>query len=223
MKFELSEYHRNIPDEELINDLKRVALVAGKSKITVKEYNKIGKFSAQTLTARFGSWFKILEIAGLEKTRNLGLTEDDLLNNIEEVWRSLGRQPSYSEMVKPISKYSAKAYEYRFGSWRKSLEKFIAYIDTATEYSESLPKNEVLEFNGFKHKTKRAVGWRLSFLVMKRDAFTCRCCGRSPANTLGLILHVDHMVPWSKDGETTIENLQTLCEKCNIGKGDLLL
>jgi 5-methylcytosine-specific restriction endonuclease McrA len=36
----------------------------------------------------------------------------------------------------------------------------------------------------------------------------------------GVELHVDHILPWSKDGETVEENLQTKCSKCNLGKGN---
>jgi 5-methylcytosine-specific restriction endonuclease McrA len=39
----------------------------------------------------------------------------------------------------------------------------------------------------------------------------------------GVRLHVDHVKPWSKDGETVLENLQILCNVCNIGKGDVEL
>ena len=71
------------------------------------------------------------------------------------------------------------------------------------------------------HKTKRDINLRLRFLVMKRDDFKCCMCGRSPATTPGLELHIDHIVPWSKGGETVIGNLQTLCSDCNLGKSDL--
>jgi len=36
-----------------------------------------------------------------------------------------------------------------------------------------------------------------------------------------IILHVDHVMPYSKGGETVLENLQTLCLKWNIGKSNL--
>lgn len=51
---------------------------------------------------------------------------------------------------------------------------------------------------------------------------TCRGCGRTPALEPGVILHVDHIKAWVKRGRTTDENLQTLCDKCNLGKGDTL-
>ena len=61
----------------------------------------------------------------------------------------------------------------------------------------------------------------MRFLVMQRDDFKCRICGTSPALKPGMILEVDHIVPWTVGGETVMENLQTLCEPCNGGKSNL--
>ncbi|MGH6770170.1 MAG: HNH endonuclease [Xanthobacteraceae bacterium] len=33
-------------------------------------------------------------------------------------------------------------------------------------------------------------------------------------------MHVDHILAFAKGGRTVLENLQTLCEACNLGKGD---
>ena len=71
------------------------------------------------------------------------------------------------------------------------------------------------------HRTKRDINLRMRFLVMKRDDFKCCLCGRSPATTPGLELQIDHIFPWSKGGETVIDNLQTLCSDCNLGKSNL--
>lgn len=61
---------------------------------------------------------------------------------------------------------------------------------------------------------------RLRYLVLKRDGFKCQICGRTQED--GVKLHVDHIIPVSKGGETKMENLRTLCEDCNLGKGDIL-
>ncbi len=58
----------------------------------------------------------------------------------------------------------------------------------------------------------------LRYDVLKRDNFRCVLCGMSSKD--GAILHVDHIVPVSKGGKTEIDNLRTLCEKCNIGKSN---
>lgn len=52
-----------------------------------------------------------------------------------------------------------------------------------------------------------------------RDGARCRLCGAVPDDDVRL--HVDHVKPWSKGGETVLENLQILCNVCNIGKGDV--
>ena len=62
---------------------------------------------------------------------------------------------------------------------------------------------------------------RLRFKVMMRDRFTCKACGASPAIQVGVELHVDHITPWSKGGDTSLDNLQTLCSQCNLGKGNM--
>lgn len=74
--------------------------------------------------------------------------------------------------------------------------------------------------NAIKHRTKRDASVKLRFDVFKRDNFKCCACGASPAKDVNVELHIDHIFPWSKGGETEIDNLQTLCSRCNIGKSD---
>lgn len=66
----------------------------------------------------------------------------------------------------------------------------------------------------------RTISNKLRYTVLKRDNFKCCACGASPAKNPSIELHIDHIVPWSKGGDTVLENLQTLCSKCNIGKSD---
>lgn len=52
--------------------------------------------------------------------------------------------------------------------------------------------------------------------VFKRDDFTCRTCG---AQAPDVVLQVDHIKPVSAGGADELDNLQTLCRACNVGKG----
>jgi 5-methylcytosine-specific restriction endonuclease McrA len=61
---------------------------------------------------------------------------------------------------------------------------------------------------------KLGVRWK----VFERDGFKCVACGKSAAD--GAVLHVDHIIPRSKGGKDRLDNYQTLCELCNIGKGN---
>ncbi|MBI3275668.1 MAG: HNH endonuclease [Methylocystis sp.] len=63
------------------------------------------------------------------------------------------------------------------------------------------------------------MGLALRYRVLCRDRFRCQICGRSPAKDIGVELHVDHIIPWSKGGQNTEENLRALCFDCNLGKG----
>ena len=225
MDFILEDYHRNTPDNELIDDLKSVAVKLKKSTVTMLEYNENGKFHSSTLQRRFGSWFRVLELAELQASRSkLNISENELFVNLEKVWTRLGRQPKYVEMKKNLSEYSVGTYEKKFGSWQRALKLFIEYInnDVSSE-NKSVTKNKLGQNNknkNFQHKTKREISDRLRFRILMRDGFSCKKCGKSPSKEFGTELHVDHIIPWSKGGETIPENLETKCKQCNLGKGN---
>ena len=56
MKFELRSNAKYFSDEELLNDLKRVAKELNKDKVIQTEYQEFGQFSRSTFRNRFGSW-----------------------------------------------------------------------------------------------------------------------------------------------------------------------
>lgn len=64
----------------------------------------------------------------------------------------------------------------------------------------------------------RKINARLRVKVLTRDRSTCVMCGASPTKDSKVHLHIDHIIPWSKGGATILDNLQTLCSNCNIGK-----
>lgn len=58
--------------------------------------------------------------------------------------------------------------------------------------------------------------------VLERDGYTCCNCGLSIYEEPNLLLEVDHIVPVSRGGKTELNNLQTLCWKCNRQKSSKL-
>jgi 5-methylcytosine-specific restriction endonuclease McrA len=61
---------------------------------------------------------------------------------------------------------------------------------------------------------------RLRNSIKVRDHYTCRYCSVSLAAEPHLLLEVDHIVPISKGGMSTPDNLQTLCWRCNRTKSN---
>ena len=64
-------------------------------------------------------------------------------------------------------------------------------------------------------KRRKSIPGRLRHKVFQRDGYRCRECGATNKETT---LHVDHIKPVSKGGTNDLNNLQTLCEKCNLAK-----
>ena len=216
MKFEYTRKNQPVTDPELISDLMDVARILKKDSLSMEEYQKNGKYDTSTISRRFGTWNVALEKAGLAP-RNRFHTEQELLDNLYNVWISKGKQPTRNDMNNhDISCVSSGAYIRKYGKWSTALKAFVEYTNSLN-LTNSI--NDTMEPDS--KRTPREINLRLRFMVMKRDNFKCCICGTSPANDSTVILHVDHIKPYSKGGETTMDNLRTLCSKCNLGKSDL--
>ncbi len=216
-KFKL-ERAKNAPvsDEEILKDLRRVSAALNTAKITQRLYGEHGQYDSSNIGRRFGTWNKALEAAGLTVSNQCNIPDKVLFENILVLWQHYGRQPRRAELSQPPSTISQSAYNRRFKSWVSALENFVEYANSA---EVSAP--ERAEEQTGSHQTGRHPSLRLRFKVLHRDRFTCQDCGASPAKMLGVELHVDHIIPWSKGGETVLENLATKCSKCNLGKSNL--
>ena len=67
-------------------------------------------------------------------------------------------------------------------------------------------------------KIRKPIDDRLKYAVLQRDNSTCQRCGANIHNTPNVKLVIDHKIPVDLGGETTIDNLWTLCSNCNGGK-----
>lgn len=317
MEFKLNEYHRNVSDEEFLDDLRRVAKLLSKENLSMLEYQKNGKYHPSTIARRFGGWRNSLKKAGLSLTKTwakheycedeslffddmrvvacklgndyitsgdykehgkyhltnvlrkygswdillqmaglkptpyrLGkgktISDEELFKDIERVWRKLGRQPTITDVKNGEFSFGQNTFVRHFGGWRGTLEAFIRYVNSDDnevstpsykseqqtkvetsiiqhKQSDSVEREESVVDSTKKHKTNRDINLRLRFKVMARDNFKCCMCGRSPATDPTVVLHVDHIKPWAKGGETIMDNLQTSCSDCNFGKSDIIL
>jgi|SRR6056297_1210481 len=81
-------------------------------------------------------------------------------------------------------------------------------------FSEWWWKGKKKRINNSKRKP---VDSRLRHEVFKRDGYKCVECG---ATNMDKVLHADHILPVSQGGKDELNNLQTLCEDCNLAKSN---
>jgi hypothetical protein len=194
-----------VSNEELLADIRRVAELAGTNVVSQRPYSESGKYDWTAACRRFGTWNQAVIAAGLKIANELNIIDERLFENLMRLWEYYGRQPRLVELARPPSVISDSPYKRRFHSWMDALAQFVAYANAR----DARPPSPTETAGG--HLTGRDPSLRIRFRVMKRDNFSCRACGASPALQPGLSLHVDHIKPWSRGGETIDENLQTLC------------
>ena len=89
-----------------------------------------------------------------------------------------------------------------------NLERFIKYLSEIVNFRNSIIGQRALMTSALREKIKT------------RDNYTCKICGLSIKDEPNLLLEIDHIIPLSKGGITSENNLQTLCWKCNRKKSN---
>lgn len=89
----------------------------------------------------------------------------------------------------------------------KNLNEFIHYLSEIVKFKKSAAGQRALMTSSLRKK------------MLERDGYTCKKCGASVQKEPNLLLEIDHIIPISKGGLTTEDNLQTLCWRCNRRKG----
>jgi hypothetical protein len=69
---------------------------------------------------------------------------------------------------------------------------------------------------------RKPISAKLRALVLARDGSRCLMCG-ARASDPGVTLEVDHVIPVDEGGADDLDNLATLCQRCNRGKSNLRL
>ena len=135
------------------------------------------------------------------------------LNRVAELLRE---QSVTRDQYRKYGRFSYKPFYRAFGSWNSSLKHAELSINRRVPLQlEECPAGT--------RRAQRLFTDRERFQILKRDRFRCKLCGASPATNPTVELEVDHIIPFSKGGPTTIENGQTLCHRCNRHKGDSII
>lgn len=245
-KFEFGRHQINkIPREKIIEELEKVAKASNYMDFKQTDFDKRASISSYTVYREFGSWEKALYVLAeylrgkginliTSRRRRTKYTDRELFDEIERVWVKLGHRPSENEWSRIDYKISYDTYCRHFGGWQKACLKFIEYksgkvlIEDSSHEVKNNPETRRRHNNknisiGSNTSFSRTIPLSVRVKVLARDNFKCVFCGKSPAINAGTVLHIDHIVPFSKAGSNMADNLQTLCEECNLGKSDRLM
>ncbi len=232
MEFRLDRPRTNqYPTEAILDELRRVAAVFENRRFTRHEFDAESKYcKGSVVLARFGSWQAALDATGLElaapvkKDRSF-ISNEELFLELGRVWRLIGHRPSKDEWDHSEPRYSYTTYKTRFGGWVNACAAFIEHTSESANplavgvVSTQLPPISKSTVTPIDASEKRGIPMKLRYQVLMRDCFKCVSCGRSPVTHVGVVLHIDHITPFSKGGKTVRENLRSLCQDCNWGKG----
>lgn len=216
MNYTYKKPNYNLTDKQIIDDVMRVMGLLNKETLTLREYLNYGEYGAKAICNHFGTWNKLLKEMNIPITREVEhLNKTDIYLIIENLWAKLGHQPTVRDFEK-YTHHTRKIIIKRFGSWLNCLKEFSEFKEDREEEKQT----SAFEENRLQHRTSRDPSLSLRYRVLKRDNYKCVICGKSPANNPDIELHIDHIKPYSLGGETELNNLQTLCQYCNLGKSN---
>lgn len=214
-KFDINAKRFRLSDDELLSSVKKYAEKIGYRYFSSTEYDEWKEKSCHsaTLVKRFGSWKKVLLLLGIEGGREKHYTPEQLVENLENVWRQLGFPPGQNQIKKYGEKISGSPYRHIWGSVHSACKLLAKY------HEGKITRDELLKGNASTNK-RQSIPLKIRWEVLKRDNYTCKKCGRSPSSDHTVKLEIDHKIPVAKNGQSDLENLQTLCWECNQGKKD---
>ena len=142
---------------------------------------------------------------------------DKLLNIEKSMVRKTAQAPATQFCITVTlycSKMNGRIYDRKTQSF--SVEEVLSFINRLKDKNGTFYNDRDI-WDSLCRVERGKVSNKMRFSVYERDRYRCRRCGVSERYAA---LEIDHIIPISKGGKSTYENLQTLCRKCNYEKGN---
>ena len=167
---------------------------------------------SRIIAQRFGSWRMAFRLIGIDGAKAQNIPAWELVEELERVWRELGRPPGIIELERR-GRFSSGPYTRLWGSVRRCCQL------VALHHQGRITRDQLLK--GEMRRDRRSpIPLRIRWRIIKRDGYRCTACGKTPASDPTAELHVDHIIPVSAGGPSDESNLRTLCSACNLGRGN---
>ena len=132
-------------------------------------------------------------------------------------------QLRYNQLIKEKQQNILKNVSNINSDLLSKVEKYKDNNETVIEFIEnailkSLPKKALSQEELKEINRRRKISDTTRYAVLERAGFKCQCCGSKPLKNNDVVLHIDHIIPHSLGGSDSIDNLQVLCDKCNLSK-----
>jgi hypothetical protein len=110
-------------DEELLKNLKILAVELNKSPSAVDCNNCGYTANSSTYRTRFGSWNNAKKLAGIPETNKFGLkSNQELINSLVKFYEINNRAPTQKECRRSNGLYGPNTYKDSFGGWEEALK-----------------------------------------------------------------------------------------------------
>jgi hypothetical protein len=174
--------------------------------------------SLDVLNRRYGGFRKACEHFGIKCSGKVNKYDvDDCLEYFEKFWVWRRQSPSIGD----FERYKIDKPDIQHIHHSTLTNKFGRYSLFVKDFSDYklgiITKDELVNKDRFTSKRK-PISMSLRYTILKRDNGECTLCG-AKAST-GASLEVDHIIPVSRGGTNTEENLRILCDVCNRGRSN---
>ncbi len=134
---------RLMSDEEILQGIRTVAKQLDKAQLSGAEIVANSEITQSQMFRRFGGVSRALKRAGVEQVNHgRRYTEDEIFENLLNVWTHYGRPPTALEMDRSPSTVGKNAYLHRYGGWRKALKAFVERANSEADGNPALDSDE---------------------------------------------------------------------------------
>lgn len=213
--------YTRISREDVLENLKEFCEAFPEEKRLRKNFLawKGQRISIHGISLHFTSFSKAIRATGYSPAENKGrgpLNDDEKLEAFERICRWTFEQKQTRPARKDINEYNrlfADGIHYvtlrkRFGNYKLFVERFFLFKQGRLSKS-ALVSNKPI--------SRKPLKTDLRFKILERDQYTCQTCGSKAPD---VTLEIDHILPVSKGGTDTEENLRVLCQVCNNGRSN---